>query len=68
MTLFRYLYLSLSLSLSLDLVNVHELFQLPSERQHHQTGLRVVHTVFWVSSAYPNYQFLLSLCVHNEVL
>lgn len=31
-----------------DLGNIHEMLQLPSERQHDQAGCRLVHTLFWV--------------------
>lgn len=33
-----------------DLGNIHEMLQLPSERQHYQAGCRLVHTLFWVGS------------------
>lgn len=35
-------------SLIVDLVDFHEMLQLPSQRQHNKTGRSLVHSVFWV--------------------
>lgn len=34
-----------------DLVDVHEMLQLPSERKHHETGSSLVYLVIWVRIA-----------------
>lgn len=50
-------------SLVIDLVDFHEMLQLPSERQHHKTGCSLVYSVFWVRV----FTSSTSLCYYSSV-
>lgn len=46
-----------TLLLSTDLVDIHEMLQLPSERQHFKAGCRLVYSLLWVRSSLPAHFF-----------